>query len=146
MHPQVENLLQKISYIETDMELHKQILFSIPSDQTDDMEQVMQTIATQKQQVQDLREEIKRLDPSAHDRIIAIEKGTETFKAMAQDRQFDRVDTPDTSGACTITLTDGTDLDCLVAAREKTGDWMILTRDGEVKQFPRALVNQGETS
>lgn len=146
MHPHVETLIKKISYIETDMELHKQILVTIPSAQKDDLEQVMQTIANQKQEIQDLRQEIKRLDPAAHDRILAIEKGTEMFKTMAQDRQFDRVDTPDDTGMCRITLMDGTDVDCLVAAQEKKGDWMILTRDGEVKQFPKGLVKQGAMS
>jgi hypothetical protein len=106
----------------------------------------MQTIAEQKQQVRDLRREIKRKDQAAYDRILAIEKGTEMFKTMAQDKQFDRVDTPDDSGACKITLSDGTDVDCLVAAREENGDWMILTRDGEVKQFPKGLVKQGTIS
>jgi hypothetical protein len=146
MHSHVENLLKKISYIETDMELHKHILFSIPSDQKAEMEKVMQTISEQKQQIQDLRREIKRLDPDAFDRIIAIEQGTEMFKTLAQDKQFERVDTPDDSGACKITLSDGTDVDCLVAAREKNGDWMILTRDGEVKQFPKGRVKQGTMS
>ena len=55
MHPHVENLLKKISFIETDMELHKQILVTIPSDQKDDLEQVMQTIADKKQEIQELR-------------------------------------------------------------------------------------------
>jgi hypothetical protein len=140
MHPSVDNLLMKISYIETDMELHKQILVTIPSNQKADMEQVMQTIASQKQEIQDLRREIKRLDPTAYDRIIAIEKGTETFKNMAQYKRFDRVDTPDESGTCKITLIDGTDVDCLVAAREENGDWMVLTREGEIKQFAHVLV------
>lgn len=140
MHPSVDNLLMKISYIETDMELHKQILVTIPSNQKADMEQVMQTIASQKQEIQDLRREIKRLDPTAYDRIIAIEKGTETFKTMAQDKRFDRVDTPDESGTCKITLIDGTDVDCLVAAREENGDWMVLTPEGEIKQFSHVLV------
>jgi hypothetical protein len=146
MHPHVENVLKKISLVEMDMELHKQILFSIPSDQEDQMEQVIKTIAEHKQQIQELRGEIKRLDPTAYDRIIAIEKGTETFKTMAQNRQFDRVDTPDDSGNCKITLIDGTEVDCLVAAREENGDWMILSRDGEVKQFPHGRVKQGEMS
>jgi hypothetical protein len=110
------------------------------------MEKVMQTISEQKQQIQDLRREIKRLDPDAFDRIIAIEKGTEMFRTLAQDKQFERVDTPDDSNACKITLSDGTDVDCLVAAREKNGDWMILTRDGEVKQFPKGRVKQGTMS
>lgn len=140
MHPLVNTLLKKISYIETDMELHKQILVTIPSDRKDDMEQVIQTIANQKQEIRDLRREIKRMDQTAYDRIVAIEKGTEQFKLMAQDRRFDRVDTPDESGACKITLIDGTDLDCLVAAREENGDWMVLTREGEIKQFPSVLV------
>ena len=144
MHPHVENLLKKISFIETDMELHRQILVTIPSDKKDDLEQVMQTIADKKQEIQELRREIKRLDHTAYDRILAIEKGTEQFKIMAQDRRFDRVDTPDESGTCTITLIDGTDVDCLVAAREENGDWMILTLEGKIKQFPHVLVKGGE--
>lgn len=140
MQPRVETLLKKISFIETDMELHKQILVTIPSDQKEDLEQVMQTIADRKQEIQDLRREIKQLDPAAYDRIIAIEKGTENFKAMAQNKQFDRVDTPDESGTCKVTLIDGTDVDCLVAARDENGDWMVLTLEGEIKQLPHVLV------
>jgi hypothetical protein len=140
MQPRVETLLKKISFIETDIELHKQILVTIPSDQKDDLEQVMQTIADRKQEIQDLRREIKQLDPAAYDRIIAIEKGTENFKAMAQNKQFDRVDTPDESGTCKLTLIDGTDVDCLVAARDENGDWMVLTLEGEIKQLPHVLV------
>ena len=140
MHSRVETLLKKISLIETDMELHKQILMTIPSDQKDDLEQVMQTIACKKQEIQDLRREIRQLDSAAYDRIIAIEKGTQTFKAMAQNKQFDRVDTPDESGTCRLTLIDGTQMDCLVAAREENGDWMVLTLDGEIKQLPHVLV------
>ena len=140
MHPRVENLLKKISFIETDMALHKQILVTIPSDRKNDLEQVIQTIADLKQEIQGLRREIRQLDPVAYDRILAIEKGTETFKAMAQNKQFDRVDTPDETGICRISLIDGTDVDCLVAAREENGDWMILTLEGQIKQFPRVLV------
>lgn len=140
MEPRVETLLKKISLIETDMELHKQILVTIPSDKKDDMEQVVQTIAGKKQEIQDLRREIKQLDPAAYDRIIAIEKGTQTFKAMAQDKQFDRVDTPDDSGTCRLTLIDGTEMDCLVAAREENGDWMVLTLEGEIKHLSHVLV------
>jgi hypothetical protein len=140
MEPRVETLLKKISFIETDMELHKQILVTIPSDKKDDIEQVMQTIADKKQEIQDLRREIRQLDPAAYDRIIAIEKGTQTFKSMAWNKQFDRVDTPDETGTCKLTLIDGTDMDCLVAAREKNGDWMVLTREGEIKQLSHVLV------
>jgi hypothetical protein len=146
MHAQVETILKKISCIEMDMELHKQILFSIPADQKHEMEKVIQTIAAQKQQVQDLRKEIKRLDESAYTRILAIEKGTETFRTLARDRQFVRVDTPDENGTCNIILEDDTCVDCLVAAREDNGNWMILTREGEVRQFPKGLVKQGEIS
>jgi len=129
-----------------DMELHKQILFSIPSDRKDEMEEVMHTIADKKQQVQDLRREIKRLDPSVHDLILAIEKGTREFKDLARDKAFSRVNTPDDTGACSIILNDGTCLDCLVAAEEENGNWMILTREGRVRQFPPGLVKQGDLS
>lgn len=77
--------------------------------------------------------------------FIAIEKGTEQFKTMAQNKRFDRVDTPDESGTCKLTLIDGTEMDCLVAAREETGDWMVLTLEGEIKQFSHLLVKRGDT-
>lgn len=144
MHAQVDTILKKISCIEMDMELHKQILFSIPSDRKDEMEEVMHTIADKKQQVQDLRRKIKQLDPSAHDLILAIEKGTQEFKDLARDKAFSRVNTPDDTGACSIILNDGTCLDCLVAAEEENGNWMILTREGRVRQFPAGLVKQGK--
>ena len=140
MEPRVETLLKKISFIETDMELHKQILVTIPSDKKDDIEQVMQTIADKKQEIQDLRREIRQLDPDAYDRIIAIEKGTQTFKALARNKRFDRVDTPGESGTCKLTLIDGTEMDCLVAAREENGDWIILTLEGEIKHLSHVLV------
>jgi hypothetical protein len=142
MHPHVENILKKISYIEMDMELHRQILVSIPSDQKDEMHTVIQTIADQKKQVHDLRLEIKRLDESAYNRILAIEKGTEAFKALAREKRFVRVKTPDDTGTCRITLNDGTGLACLVAAQEENGNWMVLTCDGSVRQFPKGLVKQ----
>lgn len=142
MHPHVENILKKISYIEMDMELHRQILVSIPSDQKDEMHTVIQTIADQKKQVHDLRLEIKRLDESAYNRILAIEKGTEAFKALAREKRFVRVNTPDDTGTCRITLNDGTGVACLVAAQEENGNWMVLTCDGSVRQFPKGLVKQ----
>lgn len=142
MHPHVENILKKISHIEMDMALHRQILVSIPSDHKDEMHTVIQTIADQKKQVQDLRLEIKRLDESAYNQILAIEKGTEEFKALARGKQFARVDTPDDTGTCRITLNDGTAVACLVAAQEENGNWMVLTRDGIVRQFPGGLVTQ----
>lgn len=140
MSATVEDLIKKINYIEMDMDLHKQILHAIPSDETDEMEKVLGVIADQKKQIQALRDQIKATDPAAHDRIVAIENGTRDFKALAQGKKFTRVDTPDEQGTCFITLTDGTRLDCLVAAQEEGGNWTVLTLEGEIKTYPQGLI------
>lgn len=140
MSATVEDLIKKINYIETDMELHKQILSAIPSDDKAEMEKVITMIAGQKRQIQELREQIKAVDESAYKRILAIERGTMEFRALARTRKFSQVKTPDESGACFVTLADGSRLDCLVAAREEGGNWTLMTLEGEIKEFPEGLI------
>jgi hypothetical protein len=140
MSVSVKGLLQKINFIEADMELHKQILFSIPSDHKVEMKKVLNTIADQKQQIIDLREQIKLIDENEYNKIIAIEKAAETFKQISRDKKFVQVNTLNEKGQCFITLNDGTRLDCLVAAEEENGNWTVLTIDGETKEYPGGLI------
>lgn len=140
MKVKVKELLQKINFIETDMELQKQILVSIPSDQKAEMEKTIALIADQKKQINDLRQEIKAVDEDEYNRIIAMEKAAESFKKISKDKNYVLVNTLNESGECFITLNDGTRLDCLVAAQEENGNWTVLTFDGETKQYPKGLV------
>lgn len=140
MSTQVKGILQKINFIQTDMDLHKQILQSIPSDDKDQIENVIRKIAGQKQQIQDLRDEIKRIDETEYNNIIAIERATQQFQQLAKDKQFVQVNTLNETGECYITMNDGTRIECLVAAKEENGNWMVLTLDGETKEYPGGLI------
>ncbi|MCG8688379.1 MAG: DUF4988 domain-containing protein [Desulfobacterales bacterium] len=142
MKDRVKGLLQKINFIETDIEIQKQILFSIPTDQKDEMEKVMKVIASQKEQIQELRERIKEIDPDEYNRIITLEKAIETFRKLSQDRKFVAVNTMNETGECYITLNDGTKMDCLVSAKDEDGNWTVLTLDGETKEYPGGLIKE----
>ena len=140
MSAEVKTLLQKINFIETDMELHKQILLSIPSDNKNEMEKIINKIAGQKKQILALRLEIKKTDKAEYDKIIAIEQAAETFKQISKDKNFISVSTLNESGECYITLNNGTRIDCLVAAKEENGNFTILTINGETKEYPGGFV------
>lgn len=137
---QVKGILQKINFIETDMDLQKQILLSIPSKEKGEMEKVIRKIARMKQQIDDLRMEIKKIDEDEYNKIIAIEHAAEEFRRIAETKQFVQVNTLNESGECFITFNDGTRLDCLVTAKEENGNWTVLTLDGETKEYPGGFV------
>ena len=122
------------------MELHKQILFSIPSENKAEMETVVNTIAAQKQQISDLRDQIKEMDMDEYNKIIAIEQAAERFRQISKDKKFDQVSTLNEDRQCFITFNDGTRLDCLVAAKEENGNWTVLTIEGETKEILGSLI------
>jgi len=140
MSQEIKGLLQKINFIETDMDLHKQILLSIPSAEKEQIKTVISRIADQKRQIEQLRQQIKTADEDEYDRIIAIEKAADLFRQMAKDKTFVQVNTLNESGVCFITLIDGTRLDCLVAAKEENGNWTVLTVEGETREYPGGLI------
>ena len=140
MSTEIKGLLQKINFIETDMDLHKQILFSIPSAEKKQIETIVSKIADQKQQIKRLRQQIKNADKDEYNRIIAIEKAAQIFRQIAKDKKFVLVNTLNESGVCFITLNDGTRLDCLVKAKEENGNWTVLTLEGETKEYPKGLI------
>ena len=139
----VRGLLQKINFIETDMDLHKQILLSISPKDTDQMEAVIRKIADQKRQIEQLRDNIKMVDEQEYNKIIAIEAATKTFQQMAANKKFVLVNTLNETGECFIILNDGTCIDCLVAAKEENGSWTVLTLEGQVREYPGSLIKIG---
>lgn len=140
MSSEVKTLLQKINFIETDMELHKQILLSIPSNKKDEIEKTINEIADQKNQIDKLRLKIKEIDKPEYDKIITIEKAAAKFKQISANKNFIAVNTLNESGECYITLSSGKRIDCLVAAKEENGNFTILTVDGETKEYPKDIV------
>jgi len=136
----IKELLQTINFVETDMELQKQILFSIPSDNQKEIKKHIENIAGLKQQITDLRQKIKKIDKNEYDKIITIENGTKKFQELSQNKKYVHVTTLNETGECFITLNDGTRIDCLVAAKEENENWTILTLEGEAKEFPGGIV------
>ncbi len=142
MKERVKGLLQKINFIETDMELQKQILFSIPPDQKDEIKKVLDMIASQKQQINELRQAIKEIDEDEYNRIITMEEATAKFRKLSQDKKFVKVHTLNEEGQCSVTLNDGTKIDCLVAAKDDEGNWTVLTIDAETREYPGGLIQE----
>lgn len=132
MSQKVQNILKKIAYIEADLEIQKQILFSIPSAQIDEMEQVLKIIAQKKGLVNDLRDQIKESDPVEFERILRFETATTEFKRIAAEKQFSEIFTLNSSDPCTLVLKRGKKFDCLVKAQDQAGDWTLLTLDAEI--------------
>ncbi len=140
MSTDVKGLLQKINFVEADMELHKQILFSIPSENKAEMEKVVNTIADLKRQISNLRDQIKETDEDEYNKIIAIEQAADQFRHISKDKKFVQVNTLNEDRHCFITFNDGTRQDCLVAAKEENGNWTVLTLEGETKEYPGSLI------
>jgi hypothetical protein len=132
MKASVSDLLRKITYIEADTEIQKQILFSIPSGDTDGIHRQLEVIAQKKAMIHALREEIKAIDPEAHGRILLFEEAVKTFREMAATRRFTRVETLAGNGECTLVLNSGKRVDCLVKAQDQEGYWTVFTPEGEV--------------
>jgi hypothetical protein len=83
-----QDLLKKINYIEADIEIHKQILFSLPSDQREEMEKTVQLIAAKKKEIKGLLQKIHESDPEEFNRIIALEETIDQFRQLTKTRQF----------------------------------------------------------
>lgn len=142
MSQKVKDLLQRINFIETDMELHKQILASIPSNDRAEIQKTIETIARLKHQTIELKQEIKAVDINEYQKIVKLEKAAETFKQIAGQKTFSEVNTLNESGKCQLDLKDGTTIECLVAAREENGDWTVLTIDGDTRSFAQSEIKE----
>lgn len=137
-----QDLLKKINYIEVDVEIQKQILFSIPSDQTDEIEKTIKIIAEKTKEIESLREEIKAQDPEEYDRIMIFEKAINSFKELAATTQFESIVSREMGGECTLRLKDTNPIECLIKANDSEGNWTIITLEGEIKQYPKNQVSE----
>lgn len=137
-----QDLLRKINFIEVDVEIQKQILFSIPSDQTDEMEKIITLIAEKNREIEKLREKIKSLDPEEYKRIIVFEKAINTFRELAAKTDFQSIVSREMGGECILEVKDSTNIECLIKACDAQGNWAIITLDGELQQYNRDQVNE----
>ena len=139
-HNKTEALLKRINYIEADVEIQKQILFSIPSDQKAEMEKTIKLIATRKQEIEVLRQELREQDPDEFDRIVVFENAVAEFRKIATDNPFESIVNRNVNEECALALQSGDEEECLIKACDKDGNWTIITLDGKLKQFSSAAV------
>ena len=139
-HPKTEALLKKINYIEADVEIQKQILFSIPSDRQAEMETTLTLIAAKKKEIEVLRQELQRHDPEEFALIVLFENAVAEFRKIAQEKPFQSIVNRNVNEECFLSLHNGTRVDCLIKACDHEGTWTIITINGEIKQFSAAAV------
>lgn len=134
-NPTVQDLLKKINFIEADLEIQKQILFSIPSAETEEMEKVVKVIANMKHEIDGLRHQIKQLDPEEFERILVFEKAVNTFKKLATEKGFQSVVGRSNEDECVLKLKNSPQLDCLLKACDSDGNWTVVTMTGNIEEF-----------
>lgn len=138
--PTVQDILKRINYIEADIDIQKQILFAIPSDQRSEMEKTIAIIASKKQEIEDLRRQIRELDPEEHGRIVAFEEAVAQFKQLAANKKFTSITGRTIGEQCALALYDGSMLECLIKACDDQGDWTVITLDGKLQHYPKMAV------
>ncbi|MDK9709040.1 MAG: hypothetical protein OEL83_18515 [Desulforhopalus sp.] len=131
-----QDLLKKISYIEADIEIHKQILFSLPSDQRQEMEKTVQLIAAKKKEIEELLQEIRESDPEEFNRILALEKTIDQFRELTKSRQFTAITGRNINEPCVLSLQNGDTIECLVKACDSEGNWTVITLEGQLREYP----------
>lgn len=134
----VHNLLKKVSYLEAEIEIQKQILYSIPTDNRDDLEKVLKTIAETKDEIGKLRLEIQTIDPKEFKKICRIEESVAIFQKMHAEEQFTTIESMTYNEKCILTCRDGRVFECLVKACDNNGDWIIISTDGVLTKLSKA--------
>jgi len=108
MSQATQNLLKKINYIEADIEIYKQILFSIPPDNRQEIEKTVQSIADKKEEIAQIRREIQKIDPESFRQIVVFEKAVNNFKKIAEEKKFQSIVSRNIDEQCTLSLADNT--------------------------------------
>jgi hypothetical protein len=141
-HPKTQALLKKINYIEADLDIQKQILFSIPSAEKAEIEKAIGLIAARKKEIEALRQELRQLDPVEYERILTFEVAVDTFKKIAAESPFQSIINRNINEECTLALKNDKNLQCLIKACDENNNWTVITLNGEIKQFPAAEVTE----
>lgn len=139
-HPKTQALLKKINYIEADLDIQKQILFSIPSAETAEIEKAIILVAARKKEIEMLRQELHELDPAEYERILTFEVAVDKFKKIAAKSPFQSIINRNINEECALALKNDEKLQCLIKACDEKGNWTVITLDGEIKHFPAAEV------
>ncbi len=135
MKQKIQDILKKINYIEADIDIQKQILHSIPSQDKQEIERVLVLIAGKKKEITTLRQEIQRISPEEYDKIIQLEHAVGIFQKIASERKFKFIQGMSTNEGCHLSISDNSRIPCLVKACDEKGEWIIITLDGQIKEF-----------
>ena len=142
MNIKVQDLLKKITYIEADIEIQKQILFSLSSNDQKEMEHVVKIIAAHKDEITALRLELQSISPEEHQNIMTLENAVTAFKKIASEKKFKSINIMKINEVCCLHLKDQTKIHCLVKACDEDEGWTIITIDGEIQNFPKVDVDE----
>jgi hypothetical protein len=142
MNQRVQDLLKKITYIEADIEIQKQILFSIPLDKQKEMEQVITVIATKKNEIKALRLELQSISPEEHQNIMTLENAVAAFKKIASEKKFTSIDIMKINEEFCLHLKNQPKIHCLVKACDEEGGWTIISIDGVIQHFSKVDVDE----
>ncbi len=138
--PTSQDLLKKINYIEADIEIQKQILFSIPSSEKTEMEKCIRFIADKKREIASLQQQIKKIDPDEYQRIMVFEEALNQFKKISGENHMESIVSRNIDEECVLNLKDGTSIDCLIKGCDRDGNWAVITIAGKTIQFSGAEV------
>ncbi|MFN2355090.1 MAG: hypothetical protein ABR512_11270 [Desulfopila sp.] len=133
MHSKAQDILRKISYIEADLEIQKQILVSIPSDKKTEIEEVIGKIAKFKKEIETLRQTLQQESPQHYDTVRAIEQSIADFQKIIAKKKISSIESLSTNPNCSIHLQGGDTIACLVKACDEQGNWTIVTSTGEIR-------------
>jgi hypothetical protein len=142
MNQKIHDILRKINYIEADIEIQKQILFSLPADEKNELERIIKKIAVKKDEIVALRNVIHELSPEEHNRIVVFENAVALFKKIADGKKFKTITTLHGKEECCLSLKRGETIHCLVKACDEGGEWTIITMTGELQHFTNDEVDQ----
>jgi hypothetical protein len=144
MNQRVQDLLKKITYIEADIEIQKQILFSIPSDKQQEMEHVIKVIAAKKNEISTLRSELQSVSPEEHQNIVTLENAVTAFKKIASEKKFKSITIMNLNEECCLHLRNQPKIHCLVKACDENGGWTIISIDGMIQHFSKIDVDESQ--
>ncbi len=140
MTKSIQNLLKKVSYLEAEIEIQKQILYSIPTSERVELEKVLKTIAKTKDEIKKLRLEMQSVDPAEFEKICRIEESVAVFQKMNTEKEFATIESMTNNEKCSLTCRDGRVIQCLVKACDKNGDWTIISTEGALIKLPASDV------
>ncbi len=135
MIEKLTEVMQRITFLEKDLELQKHILRATPTGEEEKNRDVVVTIADIKEKLEGCRQEIKALDPEEYNRMIRFEDAAAAFKESAKGREFVTVVDLNTHAECSLQTVEGTSIPCLVKAQDSHGEWLVMTVDGDVMTF-----------